>query len=67
MILLDAPTEGLQPNIVKEIEHIIVRWNLERGSFVLPAEPNTLAARTASRRLVIMKKARSRRRTRPPT
>ena len=38
MLLLDEPTEGIQPNIVQEIEHLIVRLRDERGIAVLLVE-----------------------------
>jgi urea transport system ATP-binding protein len=38
MLLLDEPTEGIQPNIVQEIEHLIARLRDERGIAVLLVE-----------------------------
>jgi urea transport system ATP-binding protein len=38
MLLLDEPTEGIQPNIVQEIEHLIGRLRDERGIAVLLVE-----------------------------
>ena len=38
MLLLDEPTEGIQPNIVQEIEHLIVRLRDERGLSILLVE-----------------------------
>ena len=35
LLLLDEPTEGVQPSIVDEIEQILVRLNRERGIAVL--------------------------------
>jgi urea transport system ATP-binding protein len=38
MLLLDEPTEGIQPNIVQEIEHLIVRLRDERALSILLVE-----------------------------
>lgn len=38
LLLLDEPTEGIQPNIVQEIEQLIVRLRDERGIAVLLVE-----------------------------
>ncbi len=56
VILLDEPTEGIQPNIVEEIEEIIIRLNRDRGIAVVLVEQNVAFARKASRRFVIMEK-----------
>lgn len=58
VILLDEPTEGIQPNIVEEIEQIIIRLNRERGIGVILVEQNVKFARRASQRFVIMEKGR---------
>lgn len=48
MILLDEPSLGLSPKLVKEIFEIIVRINRERGVTVLLVEQNAnMALRTA--------------------
>ena len=56
VMLLDEPTEGIQPNIVEEIEHIIARINVERGITVILVEQSVSFARRAARRFVIMNK-----------
>ncbi len=58
VILLDEPTEGIQPNIVKEIEQIIIRLNRERGISIILVEQNVAFARQASQRFLIMEKGR---------
>jgi urea transport system ATP-binding protein len=58
VILLDEPTEGIQPNIVEEIESIIMRLNRERGITIILVEQNVSFARRASQRFVIMEKGR---------
>jgi urea transport system ATP-binding protein len=58
VILLDEPTEGIQPNIVEEIERVIVRLNREHGITMILVEQNVAFARRASQRFVIMEKGR---------
>ena len=40
ILLLDEPSEGIQPSIVKEIREILVRINRERGVTILIVEQN---------------------------
>ena len=40
ILLLDEPSEGIQPSIVKEIREILVRINSERGVTILIVEQN---------------------------
>jgi len=35
LLILDEPTEGIQPNIVHEIGDIIIRLNQEKGLTIL--------------------------------
>ncbi len=56
LMLLDEPTEGIQPNIVEEIERIITRINRERGITVILVEQSVAFARRAAQRFVIMNK-----------
>jgi urea transport system ATP-binding protein len=56
IILLDEPTEGIQPNIVEQIEHAIVRLNLEHGITIMLVEQNVNFARRAAQRFVMMEK-----------
>jgi urea transport system ATP-binding protein len=56
VMLLDEPTEGIQPNIVEEIEEIIVRLNRERGMTIILVEQNIAFTRKAAQRFVIMEK-----------
>ena len=48
IILLDEPTEGIQPNIVEEIEDVIIRLNSERRLTVILVEQNVTFARRAA-------------------
>ena len=54
--MLDEPTEGIQPNIVEEIEEVILRLNRVEHLTVLLVEQNVGFARRAARRFAIMEK-----------
>ena len=56
ILLLDEPTEGIQPNIVEEIEEVILRLNRVEHLTVLLVEQNVGFARRAARRFAIMEK-----------
>jgi urea transport system ATP-binding protein len=58
VILLDEPTEGIQPNIVEEIEEIVIRLNCEHGITMLLVEQSVAFARRASERFIFMEKGR---------
>jgi len=57
-LLLDEPTEGVQPSIVDEIEQILARLNREHGIAVLLAEQNLDFAASVTGRAYIMDKGR---------
>lgn len=54
VILLDEPTEGIQPNIVEQIEEVLVQLNRTHGMTVVLVEQNVAFARRASQRFVIL-------------
>ncbi len=58
VILLDEPNEGIQPSIVEEIEHVIVRLNREFSLTVILVEQNVSFVRNAAHRFVMMEKGR---------
>ncbi len=58
VLLMDEPTEGIQPNIVEEIEAIILRLNREEGLTIILVEQNIPFARRAGDVFVIMEKGR---------
>ena len=57
-MLLDEPTEGIQPNIVEEIEQIILRLNREEGLTIILVEQNIAFARRAADQFVMLEKGR---------
>ena len=58
LLILDEPTEGIQPNIVHEIGDIILRLNQETGVTVLLVEQKLPFARRVASEFVIMEKGR---------
>ena len=61
IILLDEPTEGIQPSIVEEIEKVIIRLNRVEHLTVILVEQNVDFARRAARRFAMMEKGQRRR------
>lgn len=58
MLILDEPTEGIQPNVVREIGDIIIRLNQEMGLTVLLVEQKLPFARRVANHFCIMEKGR---------
>jgi urea transport system ATP-binding protein len=56
VILLDEPTEGIQPNIVEQIEEVITRLNREHRITIILVEQNVKFARRACQAFLIMEK-----------
>jgi len=56
MILLDEPTEGIQPSIVQEIEATLKRINTEKGITVMVVEQKIDFARQLAHRFFMMEK-----------
>jgi branched-chain amino acid transport system ATP-binding protein len=58
VMLLDEPSEGVQPNIVAEIGQLIRRVSIESGVSVLLVEQNIELALSAADRCLVMEKGR---------
>jgi len=58
LLILDEPTEGLQPNIVQEIGDIIVQLNSEADVTVMLVEQKLLFARKVASEFRILEKGR---------
>lgn len=58
LILLDEPTEGIQPNIVERIQEAIVSINRGRGITIVLVEQDIAFARAASSSFAILEKGR---------
>lgn len=56
IMLLDEPTEGIQPSIVQEIEDTLRRINKEKGITIVVVEQKIEFARKLARTFFIMKK-----------
>jgi urea transport system ATP-binding protein len=56
IMLLDEPTEGIQPNIVEQIEEAIITLNRRHGITVMLVEQDIGFARRASDSFIIMEK-----------
>lgn len=54
IILLDEPTEGIQPNIVEQIEEVLIDLNKKHGMTVVLVEQNVGFARRASQHFVVL-------------
>jgi urea transport system ATP-binding protein len=59
LLILDEPTEGIQPNVVREIGDVIMRLNREEGLTVLLVEQKLPFARRVGQCFAIMDKGRS--------
>ena len=58
MLILDEPTEGIQPNIIQEIGEIILHLNRQRRLTVLLVEQKLTFARKVAEAFCIMDKGR---------
>ncbi|MFP1644304.1 urea ABC transporter ATP-binding subunit UrtE [Pontitalea aquivivens] len=58
LLILDEPTEGIQPNIVQQIHDVIVRLNREFGLTIVLVEQNVPFARAVSDRFLVIDKGR---------
>lgn len=58
LLILDEPTEGIQPNIVQEIGDIILRLNKEAGLTVILVEQKLPFARKVGDRFCILDRGR---------
>src|SRR5262245_13345797 len=58
LLILDEPTEGIQPNIVNEIGDILIRLNREQGLTVLLVEQKLPFARRVATEFCILEKGR---------
>ncbi|MEM7304431.1 MAG: ABC transporter ATP-binding protein, partial [Pseudomonadota bacterium] len=58
LLILDEPTEGIQPNIVREIGDIIKKLNTELGLTVLLVEQKLPFARRVASNFCILEKGR---------
>lgn len=58
ILLLDEPTEGIQPNIVQQIESVIRKLNQEMGLTIVIVEQNTRFIRQTADSFLLLDKGR---------
>lgn len=58
MLILDEPTEGIQPNVVAEIAHILNRVRNEMGITIVVVEQNYRFCRKVADRFIMMQKGK---------
>ena len=58
VLLMDEPTEGIQPNIVEVIEKAIVRLNKDLDLTIVLVEQNVAFARQAAHAFIMMENGR---------
>lgn len=58
MILLDEPSEGIQPNIVQDIARIMVELNGSTGVTIVLVEQNIDMIRAMAQRCYVLDKGR---------
>lgn len=59
MLILDEPTEGIQPNIVQQIGDVIIKLNQEEGLTVILVEQKLPFARRVGKQFIIMDRGRT--------
>jgi urea transport system ATP-binding protein len=59
MLILDEPTEGIQPNIVQQIGDVIIKLNEEENLTVLLVEQKLPFARRVGKEFVLMDRGRT--------
>ena len=59
LLVLDEPTEGIQPNIVHEIGEVIRKLNRDQGMTVLLVEQKLGFARQVADRFCLLDKGRA--------
>ncbi len=59
VLLMDEPTEGIQPNIVEQIENCILRLNQELGLTIVLVEQNVRFARDAAHAFTMIENGRN--------
>ena len=58
LLLLDEPTEGIQPNIIQQIGDVILKLNQEEGLTVILVEQKLGFARRVGKEFRLMEKGR---------
>jgi urea transport system ATP-binding protein len=59
LLILDEPTEGIQPNIVQQIADVIIKLNQQEGLTVLLVEQKLPFARKVGKEFIIMDRGKT--------
>ena len=59
LLILDEPTEGIQPNIVHQIGDILIQLNQKDGLTILLVEQKLPFARRVARRFTVLDRGRN--------
>lgn len=59
LLILDEPTEGIQPNVVRDIGDVLIRLNRDEGLTVLVVEQKLHFARRVAQRFAILDRGRA--------
>src|SRR5690606_23918724 len=59
LLILDEPTEGIQPNVVSQIAEVLIELNRTHGLTILLVEQKLPFARKVADRFVIMDRGRA--------
>src|SRR5690606_6489193 len=59
LLILDEPTEGIQPNVVQDIGDVLIRLNREEGLTILVVEQKLKFARRVGQRFAILDRGRA--------
>ena len=58
ILILDEPTEGIQPNVVEEIENVLIKLNKEFNLTIIIVEQNVNFIKKAANNFSILKRGR---------
>ena len=57
-MILDEPTEGIQPNVVEEIENVLIKLNKEFNLTIIIVEQNVHFIKKAANNFSVLERGR---------
>jgi len=57
-LILDEPTEGIQPNVVEEIENVLIKLNKEFNLTIIIVEQNVQFIKKAANNFSVLERGR---------
>ena len=57
-MILDEPTEGIQPNVVEEIENVLIKLNKEFNLTIIIVEQNVQFIKKAANNFSVLERGR---------